>query len=272
MPPRARVAFIGGGNLATALVGGLARDGALASLHVVEVDAERRAQWAREHGAITAAAPDAALAGVDVIVLAVKPQQMREVCAVLAPHVGDALLLSVAAGIRATDIARWCGTRRVVRSMPNTPALIGQGISGVAALPEVTPAERALATRILAAAGEVVWFDDEAQLDPVTAISGSGPAYVFHFIEALQRAGCEFGFSEAQARQLAIATFSGAVQLAAQSEEPLAVLRERVTSKGGTTAAALAVMAADDVAGRIVAATRAANARAREMGDAFGRS
>ncbi len=272
LPPRARVAFIGGGNLATALVGGLARDGALASLHVVEVDAERRAQWAREHGAITAAAPDAALAGVDVIVLAVKPQQMREVCAVLAPHVGDALLLSVAAGIRATDIARWCGTRRVVRSMPNTPALIGQGISGVAALPEVTPAERALATRILAAAGEVVWFDDEAQLDPVTAISGSGPAYVFHFIEALQRAGCEFGFSEAQARQLAIATFSGAVQLAAQSEEPLAVLRERVTSKGGTTAAALAVMAADDVAGRIVAATRAANARAREMGDAFGRS
>jgi pyrroline-5-carboxylate reductase len=265
------VAFIGGGNLATALVGGLARDGALAALHVVEVDAARRAQWAREHGAGTAAVPDAALSAMDVIVLAVKPQQMHEVCSALAPHVGRALLLSVAAGIRASDIARWCGSRHVVRAMPNTPALIGQGISGVAALPEVSAAQRDLATRVLSAAGTVVWFDDEAQLDPVTAISGSGPAYVFHFIEALQRAGREFGFSEAQARQLAIATFSGAAQLAAQSDEPVSVLRERVTSKGGTTAAALAVMAADDLDGRIVAATRAADARAREMGEEFGR-
>lgn len=271
LPPRLRVAFIGGGNLATALVGGLARDGTLATLHVVDVDAARRAQWAREHGASTAAAPDATLSAMDLIVLAVKPQQMREVCSALALHVGRALLLSVAAGIRASDIARWCGSRHVVRAMPNTPALIGRGISGVAALPDVSAAQRDLATRVLSAAGSVVWFDDEAQLDPVTAISGSGPAYVFHFIEALQRAGREFGFSEAQARQLAIATFSGAAQLAEQSDEPVSVLRERVTSKGGTTAAALAVMAADDLAGRIVAATRAADARAREMGEAFGR-
>jgi pyrroline-5-carboxylate reductase len=269
-PAAARVAFVGGGNLAAALISGLQRAGELAALHVVEVDAARRVQLEREFGASTAAAPDATLASFDVIVLAVKPQQMREACAALRPHAGSALLLSVAAGIRAADIARWCGTDHVVRAMPNTPALIGQGISGVAALPAVSNAQRQLAERILSSAGPVLWFDAEAQLDPVTAISGSGPAYVFRFIEALQRAGHELGFDEAQARQLAIATFTGAAQLAAQSDEPVSVLRERVTSKGGTTAAALAVMEAAGIGDTLVAAVKAANARAIEMGEAFG--
>lgn len=270
-PPAARVAFIGGGNLAAALISGLQREGKLAALHVVEVDAARRVQLEREFGASTAAAPDATLASFDVIVLAVKPQQMREACTALRTHAGSALLLSVAAGIRAADIARWCGNDRVVRAMPNTPALIGQGISGVAALPAVSTAQRQLAERVLASAGPLLWFDAEGQLDPVTAISGSGPAYVFRFIEALQRAGHELGFDEAQARQLAIATFTGAAQLAAQSDEPVSVLRERVTSKGGTTAAALAVMEAAGIGDTIVVAVKAANARAVEMGQAFGR-
>lgn len=270
-PPPPRIAFIGGGNLASALIGGLQRDGALAALHVVEVDAARRAQLEREFGATTAAVPDARLASFDVIVLAVKPQQMREVCAALRPHVGAALLLSVAAGIRAPDIARWCGTERVVRAMPNTPALIGAGISGLAALPAVSVEQRRLAEQVLSAAGPVLWFDTEAQLDPVTAISGSGPAYVFRFIEALQTAGRELGFTEAQARELAVATFTGAAQLAAQSTEPASVLRERVTSKGGTTAAALAVMEDARIGETIAAAVRAANERAKQMGDELGR-
>jgi pyrroline-5-carboxylate reductase len=271
LPPAPRVAFIGGGNLAGALIGGLQREGAPAALHVIEVDAARRAQLEREFGASTAAAPDARLASFDVIVLAVKPQQMREVCIALRPHVGTALLLSVAAGIRAADIARWCGSERVVRAMPNTPALIGAGISGLAALPAVSADQRRLAEQILSTAGPVLWFDNEAQLDPVTAISGSGPAYVFRFIEALQAAGRELGLTEAQARDLALATFTGASQLAAQSTEPASVLRERVTSKGGTTAAALAVMEAAGVGDIIIAAARAARARATAMGEEFGR-
>lgn len=273
-PPRAslpRLAFVGGGNMAAALIGGLRRQHAVGVVHVVEIDADRRSWLAREFAAGTAAQPDAALAGCDAIVLAVKPQQMREVCKALRPHLGGALVLSIAAGIRATDIARWCGSQRVVRAMPNTPALIGRGISGVAALPGVSDAQRELADQILAAAGEVVWFDHEAQLDQVTAVSGSGPAYVFYFIEALQRAGRELGFKDAQARQLAIATFSGASELALTSIEPVATLRERVTSKGGTTAAALARMTADDLQNKVVAAVKAADARARELGDEFGR-
>lgn len=269
--PAAKVAFIGGGNMALALIGGLQRAGVLSALHVVELHAERRAELARDFGATTAAAPDAALAGCDAIVLAVKPQQLRAVCAALAPHVGDALVLSIAAGIRAADIARWLGTPRVVRAMPNTPALIGQGISGVAALPGVDEAQRRLAAQVLAGAGPVVWVDDEAQLDAVTAVSGSGPAYVFHFIEALAAAGQQLGLGEAQARRLTIATFAGAAQLATQSAEPVSLLRERVTSKGGTTAAALARMAEDGIAQEIAAAAAAACTRARELGDEFGR-
>lgn len=268
-PPAPRVAFIGGGNLAGALIGGLLRQSAPAALHVVEIDADRRAHLAHEFGASTAEAPDARLAAFDLIVLAVKPQQMREACLALRPHAGDAVLLSVAAGIRAADIARWCGSARVVRAMPNTPALIGLGVSGLAALPDVDARQRALAESVLASAGAVLWFDDEAQLDAVTAVSGSGPAYVFRFIEALQAAGCDLGLSEAQARQLAIATFTGAAQLAAQSDEPPALLRERVTSRGGTTAAALACLEAAGLEATIVAAVRAAAARARELAEEF---
>ncbi len=268
-PPLPRVAFIGGGNLAAALISGLRREGGGAP-HVVEIDEARRAHLEREFGASTAAQPNAALAQAEVVVLAVKPQQLRQACYALRPHLGDSLLLSVAAGIRAADIARWCGSERVVRAMPNTPALIGAGITGMAALPGVGADARCQAERILAAVGTVVWFDDESQLDAVTAVSGSGPAYVFRFIEALQAAGRDLGLSEAQARQLAIATFTGAAQLAAQSDEPPALLRERVTSRGGTTAAALACLEAAGIEATIVAAVRAAAARARELGDEFG--
>ncbi len=266
-----RLAFVGGGNMAAALIGGLRRRHAVGAVHVVEVEPARRTWLAREFHATTGERPNDAIAGCAAVVLAVKPQQMREVCTALRPYLGHALVLSIAAGIRASDIARWTGSTRVVRAMPNTPALIGRGISGLAALPEVSADERTLAGQILAAAGEIVWFDDEAQLDPVTAVSGSGPAYVFYFIEALQQAGCELGFTDAQARQLAISTFAGAAELATASDEAVATLRERVTSKGGTTAAALACMQADELKAKIVAAVRAADARARELGSELGR-
>jgi pyrroline-5-carboxylate reductase len=264
--PPPSVAFIGGGNLAAALIGGLQRAGALGGLHVVEVDAARRAHLQRAFGATTAQAPDAQLAGFDVIVLSVKPAQMREVCSALRPHGGAALLLSVAAGVRADAIVRWCGSDRVVRAMPNTPALIGAGISGALAQPSVTAEQRALAERILAAAGPVLWFDDEAQLDAVTAISGSGPAYVFRFIEALQQAAEGLGLAPAAARELALQTVAGAGRLAQESGEPPATLRERVTSKGGTTAAALAELERLGFSAAMEAAARAAAARAAQMG------
>jgi pyrroline-5-carboxylate reductase len=180
-------------------------------------------------------------------------------------------VLSIAAGIRARDLARWLGTQGIVRAMPNTPALIGQGVTGLAALAPVTAQQRSLAARILSAVGRVVWFDDEGALDAVTAISASGPAYVFYFIEAMIAAGRAEGLTEPQARELAIGTFEGAAQLAARSGEPVSVLRERVTSKGGTTAAALASLEADRVAAAIARAIHAAKLRAQELGDEFGR-
>jgi pyrroline-5-carboxylate reductase len=268
-----QVAFIGGGNMATALIKGLLRAGAQPShLMVVEPFKAQRATLQRELGVQVLSAPDATLRKAAFVVLAVKPQQLQAACAQLRPQLDPAAaIVSVAAGIRATDIARWLGTQAVVRTMPNTPALIGQGVTGMAALPAVAAAQRAQAEALLRTAGPVVWFDDEAQLDAVTAVSGSGPAYVFYFIEALMQAGAELGFTPAQARALAIATFTGAAQLAAQSEEPPGVLRERVTSKGGTTAAALAVLGEAQVNTTIVRAVRAAEARARQMADEFGR-
>ena len=174
---------------------------------------------------------------------------------------------SIAAGVRARTLARWLGHERIARAMPNTPALIGEAVTGAVALSAVSAGDRAKADQILSAIGSVVWFDDEAILDTVTAVSASGPAYVFFFIEALEAAGIERGLSATDARSLAIGTFAGAARLAAQSTESPAVLRERVTSRGGTTAAALERLSAMGVAAAVADAVRAAEARARELGD-----
>ena len=207
-----------------------------------------------------------------MVVLAVKPQQMREAARAVAPHLKDELVLSIAAGIRLVDLGRWLGGyTRLARCMPNTPALIGLGVTGLYARPEVAPAQRAHAQAVLEAVGEVIWVDDEALLDPVTAVSGSGPAYVFYLIEALERAAREVGLDAAAARRLALGTFRGAAELAARSSEPPATLRERVTSKGGTTERALASMRADKVDEAIVRAVRAANERAKALGDELGK-
>ena len=270
-PTHPTLAFIGGGNMATAILGGLIRSGTPgANLIVLDPNADQRARLERDFGVRTLAAADATLAEADAVVWAVKPQSFQEAAAPCAPFVGGALHLSVMAGIRSDAIAQATGSDRVVRSMPNTPALIGQGISGLYARPAVTAAERAQVEALLAPTGDVVWVEREVDLDAVTALSGSGPAYVFYFIEAMVAAAERMGLTAAQGKQLALATFSGATELARRSDETPATLRERVTSKGGTTYAALTAMNTAGMQESFIAALQAAQTRARELGDEFG--
>lgn len=268
-----KICFIGGGNMAQALIGGLAdKLTAAANIHVVDVSADALALLAQRFGVSMALAPDAKIAAADVIVLAVKPQQMREVVRSITPYIGQQLVLSIAAGLRAADLSRWLGGHgAIVRTMPNTPALVGKGITGMVALPGVSAEQREAADAILRAVGETVWLAEESQIDAVTAISGSGPAYVFYFLEAMQQAAVELGLSAEQGRALAEATFVGASALASQSDDELSLLRERVTSKGGTTYAALTSMEAAGVKPAIVKALHAAAQRGAELGDEFGR-
>ena len=270
-----RIAFIGGGNMATALVGGLvARGQPPATLVVVEPFPAQREKLAERFAglAIHDAVASAPIAGSALVVLAVKPQQMREACTSLAPVVdGVEAVLSIAAGTRIRDISRWLGGyARIVRAMPNTPALIGAGITGVYAPAAVKPADRAAVDKVLAAAGEVVWCDKEAMLDAVTGVSGSGPAYVFYCLEALEQAARELGFAPDDARRLAYATFDGAVRLARASDVDVKTLRAQVTSKRGTTERGIAALEQAQVKEAIIRAASAATARATEMGDEFG--
>jgi len=267
------ITFIGGGNMAAALMGGMIAKGFPAqSVKVVELLHEARARLSEQFGVqVFERAEDAAPFG-DLAVLAVKPQQMREAALEAGRHVGTTPVLSVAAGIRLADLARWLGGRpTLARCMPNTPALIGLGITGLYAEPRVPAEARRAMQSLLEAVGKVVWVEEESLLDPVTAVSASGPAYFFYFIEALEQAGREMGLTPATARALAIETARGAGELAARSSEPPSLLRERVTSKGGTTERALATMNADGVQAAIVRALKAANARAGELGEEFGR-
>jgi pyrroline-5-carboxylate reductase len=273
MQSELKIAFIGGGNMAQALIGGLAgRLTPASNIHVVDVMPATLTLLSERFGVTTAQVPTDALAACDVIVLAVKPQQLREVVATIKPFLTSQLVLSIAAGIRAADISRWLGGHQaIVRTMPNTPALIGQGITGAYAMSGVTELQKERADALLRAVGETVWVTDEAQIDAVTAISGSGPAYVFYFIEAMQQAATELGLSAEQGRQLAQATFAGAAALASQSDEPVSLLRERVTSKGGTTYAALTSMEASGVKAALVKALHAAADRGGELGAEFGK-
>lgn len=258
--------------MASALIGGMLQQGFRATeLRVVDVVAEARERLRQQHGVAVLAAVDAPIAE-DIVVLAVKPQQMREVARGLQPYLKGQLVLSIAAGIRTGDLARWLGNERVVRAMPNTPALLRAGVTGLYASSRATAADRESAQRILGAVGAVVMLDREEQLDGITAVSGSGPAYVFYFIEALQQAAAELGFTPEQARQLAQETFTGASKLASTSDEPVQTLRARVTSKAGTTEAALKSMEAAEVKRRVVEAIHAAARRSKELGDEFGKS
>jgi pyrroline-5-carboxylate reductase len=265
------ICFIGGGNMAAALIGGLLGRGFSAQqISVVEINADNRTKLQREFSVRTFDNMGEGVAGSQVIVFAVKPQQMQKVAQQLAPLLREQLLISIAAGIRAEDLARWCNSQKIVRAMPNTPALILSGMTGLFALPEVSVVQREQSQGILAAVGETLWLKDESMMDAVTAISGSGPAYVYYFIEALQQAAREMGFNAEDARRLSQVTFLGASKLAASSNEDVSVLRARVTSKNGTTERALLSLAANQVAEHIVQAARAAQARSHEMGVELG--
>ena len=274
-----KIVFIGGGNMASALIAGLAgKLTAGSNIRVIDPDPAALDSLRTRFGVDGAASIAAGLVGFDVIVLAVKPQSMREVAAQLLPQLdaclaegGQPLILSIAAGIRSIDLARWLGGyQAIVRCMPNTPALIGLGITGMVSAAAVSAQQKQAADAIMSAVGATLWLADEALIDPVTAVSGSGPAYVFYFIEAMQQAALEMGLSSEQGTQLALATFVGASQLAAQSTEPVALLRERVTSKGGTTHAALVSMEQSGVKEAIVAAVKAAAQRGKELGAQLG--
>jgi pyrroline-5-carboxylate reductase len=267
-----RIAFIGGGNMASAIIGGLVRQGlAPANIAVVEPFAEARARLKQQFGVDAQEQAGAFLAGAGLVVWAVKPQTFKDAAASVKPHVASALHLSVAAGIRSDSIAKWLGSERIVRSMPNTPALVGKGMTALYARAAVSAADKARVEQVIATTGEHLWVDAERHLDAVTALSGSGPAYVFYFLEAMVQAGGEMGLSEEQARRLAVATFAGASELARASSEPLQVLRERVTSKGGTTHAALTSLESDAVKASFVKALHAACRRAEELGNEFGK-
>ena len=268
-----RIAFIGGGNMANAIIGGLLRQGfAATDISVVEPWAEARSRLSAEFGLRALEQADASLAGADMLVWAVKPQTFKEAAAAVRPHTGSALHLSVAAGITTDSMAAWLGSERIIRCMPNTPALIGKGITALYSRPAVSQADKDWADAVIASTGATLWLTAEAQLDAVTAISGSGPAYMFYFMEAMTEAGARMGLPREQAYQLAVATFIGAGELARASAEPPESLRAKVTSKGGTTYAAITSMDESGLKDLFAKALFAAHQRAGELGAEFGKA
>jgi pyrroline-5-carboxylate reductase len=266
-----KIAFLGGGNMAAALIGGLIAKGTDArSISVVEVSPAARERLGTRYPVHVATAPDAAMQLAEVVVLAVKPQDAKSALASIS--VQQQLVISIAAGLTLKTLSRWLGGhRKLVRCMPNTPALIGAGIAGLYALPEVSAEEKKKAETILTAVGEAVWVPEERLLDPVTAVSASGPAYVFWLMEQLAASAENLGIAADVAKKLALHTILGAAKLAASSSEAPATLRKNVTSKGGTTEAALNVFEAEKLAERFRRAVDAASRRATELGEELGR-
>ena len=266
------LAFIGGGNMANALIGGLVAKGHdPRRISVIELAPAARDKIAAR-GVRVATAPDATTAKADVLVLAVKPQDARAALASVATSIAGKLVISIAAGVRLDALSRWLGGhRQLVRCMPNTPALIGAGISGLYALAEVGAEDRKRAETILGAVGPVVWVKEERMLDVVTAVSGSGPAYVFWLIEQLAAFAEREGIPAADALRLARHCVLGSAKLAEASADSPAQLRKNVTSKGGTTEAALRVFEEEKLAERFAKALAAATKRGGELGDVLGK-
>jgi len=266
------IRFIGGGNMAAALMGGLLRTGHPATaIEVVEPDPAARERLRREFG-IDARSDSKGMAPCTLAVLAVKPQVLREVAQAHAATLKDALVVSVAAGIRLADLSRWLGGhRRIVRAMPNTPALIGAGFTGLAAGQGLSEADRGATQALFDAVGNVLWVEGDAGIDLVTAISGSGPAYMMLMVEALAAAGIAQGLDPEQAQRLALDTMAGAVALMRSSGETPATLRARVTSPGGTTERGIAALRDGGFEALVAAAVAAARARATELGEILGK-
>ena len=273
------ICFIGGGNMASAMIGGLLKRGfAKEQISVVEIDKANHQRLIAKYGIVVLAEQDQqTIRKCDVVVLAVKPQQMKAVAIQLGPNLSaGTIVLSIAAGIRLNDLARWLQNQgagyAMVRAMPNTPALVGAGMTGLYSFPPLNEQQRIHVEEVMRATGAFVWINSEEDMDAVTAVSGSGPAYFFYFIEALEQAGKELGLPEQTARKLALETAFGAAKLACEGAEDPAALRSRVTSKNGTTERALLSMDANHVKQHIITAVKAAAARSREMGDELGKA
>jgi pyrroline-5-carboxylate reductase len=267
-----KLVFIGGGNMASAMIGGLLKQGwRAADVTVVDIAADARERIVGATGVRACADLAEGMSDAECLIFAVKPQHLRDTARASAPLLQGRLVITIAAGIRSGDLARWLGGhQRIVRAMPNTPALVLQGMTGLYARAGVSSADRDAAQRILGAAGKTLWLEREEEIDAVTAVSGSGPAYVFYFLEALEEAARAQGFEPAAAREIALQTVAGAVKLAAQSSETPAVLRARVTSKGGTTERGIGVLEARQMKAIISEAVAAAALRSRELGDELG--
>ena len=267
-----KLTFIGGGNMATAIIGGLIADGTPASsIEVVDVASDTCDRLSRNFGVKAYTSLEEAQLH-PVVVLAVKPQQLLDVAQQLAPRLRDHLVVSIAAGVRTAELSRWLGGHsRIVRCMPNTPAMVGAGMTGMVAQEQLQANDRSAAESILRAVGAVVWVNEESDLDWVTALSGSGPAYVFYFIEAMEDAGIKAGLAADVARRLALHTVFGAAKLALEAGEDPTLLRSKVTSKGGTTERAIASLTEDGFVDMIGRAVKVAAERSRELGDELGR-
>lgn len=267
-----RITFIGAGNMATSLIGGLRAQGiSAAQICASEPGAEQRERIALEHGIAVFADNAEAVQGADLIVLAVKPQVMKAVCLALAPHLqANQLLISIAAGIGCVSLNSWLGQVALVRCMPNTPALVRQGVSGLFANPLVSAAQRQQAENLLSAVGMALWLDEEAQLDAVTAVSGSGPAYFFLLMEAMTAAGVKLGLPAGTAAQLSVQTALGAARMADSSDVDASELRRRVTSPNGTTEAAIKTFQAGGFAALVESALNAAAKRSAELAHELG--
>ena len=265
--PVRNIVFIGGGNMAQALVGGLVKAGrTAASIIVIDPSEGTRRRCVGQFGVTARSAAGPFLEMADIVVWAVKPQNFEAAAAPCTAYVGKALQVSVMAGVRSETVVAATGSERVVRVMPNTPALIGQGIAGLFARAAVTDDDRAEAIALLAPTGELIWVGEEAQLDAVTALSGSGPAYVFLLLEALLDAARQIGLPAPAARRFVEQTVAGSAALAAASPDSPAELRRIVTSPGGTTEAAMAVLEAKGVREAFIAAVLAAHAKAEALG------
>jgi len=274
MDKNVRFAFIGGGNMAASLIGGLISDGCGSQrFRVADPDPPQRHRRRQRFGVEVVADNAAAAAGADVVVLAIKPQAAATALRSMAPATDDALYLSVIAGIRETDLRRWLKTEGpIVRAMPNTPALLGCGIAGLYARTSVSDTQRELAESVMRSSGAVIWVEDEALLDPVTALSGSGPAYFFLLMEVMTRTGIDMGLDPEAARLLTQETALGAARMALEADAGVAELRQRVTSPGGTTAAAMEVLKSRGVPEAMADAIRAAGTRAAELAEEYGKN
>ena len=258
--------FLGGGNMATAIASGLVKQGGY-QIHIANRSAEKRTRLAAELG-VTVSERLPELNQHDILILAVKPQDMQAACANIQTH--GALVLSVAAGLSIQTLSHYLGgTQRIIRIMPNTPSQIGLGIAGIYAPPHISATDRQQAEAIMCTTGEVIWLDNEQQIHHITGISGSGPAYVFYLMNALQQAAITQGFTDQQARQLSLNTFKGAVVLAEQSGENFNSLQQKVTSKGGTTHEAIETFKAYQIAQALQAGVNAYVARSQAIAQQF---